>query len=325
MIKFAAFLFAIAAIAPAQSARVLKRGDVKQVILNQPYNSGLQPMWSGRALLVLIVNESREPVVDVVTSDGLTEEVRFSMPEWGKLRLVSLWGGDDGEIVAAGSGPNDKGEGQSFVVRIGADRTKRTYIPVENLNIYAMTVGPSGVIWAIGSAKDKETDQRRNNVLTRFSPTGKVLTSKMLKFPSNPYGVDDVTNPSQMRASADRVAWLTSRNDYIEFATDGSEMLRIAGPGGLESDGRWAEVFDISAANTVLISKLAKQERNKPPTLEIWTLDRIKRTWILSEPAEGAFPTTTSIYGFDGDTIMTSGFDRTLGRVFVRYTLSETK
>ncbi len=81
MMKLAAFLFAIAAIAQAQSARVLKRGDVKQVILNQPYNSGIQPMWSGRALLVLIVNESREPVVNVVTSDGLTEELRFSMPE----------------------------------------------------------------------------------------------------------------------------------------------------------------------------------------------------------------------------------------------------
>ncbi len=181
------------------------------------------------------------------------------------------------------------------------------------------------MIWAIGSAKDKETDQRRNNVLTRFSPTGKVLTSRMLKFPSNPYGVDDVANPSQMRASADRVAWLTSRNDYIEFGTDGSEMLRVAGPGGLEFDGRWGEAFDISAANTVLISTLAKPERNKPPTLNIWTLDRVKARWIQSEPAEGAFPTTTSIYGFDGDTLMTSGFDRTLGRVFVRYALSEAK
>jgi hypothetical protein len=35
-----------------------------------------------------------------------------------------------------------------------------------------MTVGPSGVIWAVGSGKNLEDDTKHNNILTRFSPTG---------------------------------------------------------------------------------------------------------------------------------------------------------
>jgi hypothetical protein len=308
--------------ASAQSARFLTRGEVKQVILPQPYHG--QPIWSGRALLAMIVNESREPVVNVVTADGLTEEVCFSMPEWGKLSVVSLWGGDDGEIVAAGSGANENAEPQSFIVRIGPDRVKRTYIPVENLTIRAMTVGPSGVIWAVGRGTDQETAKTHDNILTRFSPDGKVLAATMLKFPPDRYGIEDVASPSQLRASADRVAWLTSRNDYIEFDTNGTQMTRIEGPGGSSASDRRGETFAVSAANTALISKL-HSIRNKPPKLEIWTLDRVEQEWFLSESADGAFPFGTNIYGFDGETLMTSGVDRQLGQLLVRYGLSETK
>jgi hypothetical protein len=49
----------------------------------------------------------------------------------------------------------------------------------------------------------------------------------------------------------------------------------------------------------------------------------VRRSWFLSESASGAFPTSTSIYGFDGETLMTSGVDRHLGQLLVRYALSE--
>ena len=57
-------------------------------------------------------------------------------------RVVSLWGGEDSEIVAGGYGVTDQIELKGFVVRIARDRTQRTIIPVENLSIQAMTVGP---------------------------------------------------------------------------------------------------------------------------------------------------------------------------------------
>jgi hypothetical protein len=304
-----------------QSARVLTRGETKQIVLNKPYSPNIRippPIWSGRALLGVIVNETREPVLNVIGSDGRPEEVRFSMPDWPRLTVVSLWGGDDGEIVAAGTGATDKNEPGSFIVRIGADRAKRTYIPVENLSINVMTVGPSGVIWAIGSGKDKETDAVRT-ILARLSPTGKVLTSTMLNLP-----VWDAS-PSQMRASADRVAWLTSRNDYFEFATDGTTKTQVRGPQAPAGGHVSNRIMAISAANTVLISATVEGHAGKRPAVNFWMFDRVKQSWSLSESAVDPFPPGTSVYGFDGDALITSGFERQLGNLLVRYTLSETK
>jgi hypothetical protein len=322
----AAILALLAAgLASAQSARVLTRGDVTQVTLSMPVpgHPVVPPIWSGRALLNLIVNETRTPVIHSITADGLTEEVRFSIPDWARLTVVSLWGGDDGEIVAGGFGINDKMELQGFVVRLARDRTQQTNIPVENLAIQAMTVGPSGVIWALGSGKDQETGDFHRNILTRLSPTGKVLASTILDSPGKPsYTVAFATC---MRPSSDRVAWLTSGNDYVEFGTDGTEMTHISGPVSAPND-MYGTAFALSAANTALISKVVRGKKVKDPTtLKIWTLDRVQQSWFLSESASGEFPASTSIYGFNGDTLMTSGSDRQRGPLLVRYTLSETK
>jgi hypothetical protein len=317
-------------LASAQSARVLTRGEVTQIVLAMPVpdHPVVPPIWSGHALLNLIVNETRTPVIDSITADGLTEEVRFSIPDWTRITVAGLWGGEDGEIVAGGFGVTGQIELKGFVVRIARDRTQQTVIPVENLLIRAMTVGPSGVIWAMGSGKDQETGDVHQNILTRLSPTGKVLSSTMLDLPGKPSYT--VARPTSMRASTDRVAWVTERNDYVEFGTDGTEMTHIAGPPKSPNDmynTMFGTAFALSYANTALISKVvtSKAVRGKKPsnptTLQIWTLDRVKQNWFLSESANGAFPTSTSIFGFDGETLVTSEG----GHQLVRYALSETK
>jgi hypothetical protein len=311
--------------ASAQSARVLTRGDVKQIVLPQPNPNqpNIPPIWSVHTLLVLMLNITPTPVINSVTADGVAEEVRFSIPDWTHLTVVSLWGGEDGEIVAGGHGVNDKFELEGFVVRIANDRTQRTIIPVENLSIQAMTVGPSGVIWALGDGKDQETGDSHRNILTRLSPTGKVLSSTMLDLAGKPSY--SVAFPTCMRPSSDRVAWLTSGNDYVEFGTDGTEMTHVAGPVSAPND-MFGTAFALSYANTALISKVVRGKKPRDPsTLKIWTLDRVQQSWFLSESANGAFPQSTSIYGFDGETLMTSGVDRQLGQLLVRYALSETK
>jgi hypothetical protein len=314
-----------AGLASAQSARVLTRGEATQIVLSAPVpgHPGVPRVWSGHALLNLIVNETRTPVIDSITADGLTEEVRFSIPDWPSLTLVSLWGGEDGEIVAGGYGVNDRFERQGFVVRIARNRTQQTNIPVENLAIQAMTVGPSGVIWALGSGKDQETGDPHRNILTRLSPTGKVLSSTILDVPGKPSYT--VAYPTGMRPSSDRVGWLTLGNDYVEFGTDGTEMTHVAGPASAPND-MYGTAFALSYANTALISKVVRGKKPKDPsTLKIWTLDRVHQSWFLSESANGDFPPLTSIFGFDGETLMTSGSDRQRGQLLVRYALSETK
>src|SRR5262249_49082128 len=58
---------------------------------------------------------------------------------------------------------------------------------------------------------------------------------------------------------------------------------------------------------------------------KIWSLDRLKHTWFLSEDIRGAFPPLTRVYGFNGEDLMTSGFDTNLGDLLVRYTLSDAR
>jgi hypothetical protein len=320
MMKFIALLLIVGAIAPAQSAHVLTRGDVKQIIIpaSRPIDiAPVPPIWSGGALLSVVVNDTPEPVLNVTHSDGRNEEVRFRSPDWTNFVVVSLTGREDGEIVAGGYG--DRTEGKSgFVVRIGKNRAS-TVIAVDAISIRVMTVGPGEVIWAVGTGKDKEKDEFHHNILVRLSPTGKLLSSTMLEFPRDS---TDRASRSQMRASSDRIAWLTARNDYIEYSSSGSELTHIAGPEGNSlSPGALA----FSEGNTVLIGKTTNPTRTQPSKLVIHSLDRAKQSWFVSEVVGAAIAGGTNLYGFDGPTLMTSGRDRTLGQVLVRYTLSETK
>ncbi len=322
MMRLFALLVAIAGVGSGQSARVLTRGDATQIIIpaTKPSSraSPVPPVWSGGALLSVIVNATPEPVLNVTHADGRNEEIRFRFPDWIDLVIVGLTGREDGEIVAGGWGDKIDGSRSGFVVRIGKNRAS-TLIPVDAILIGVMTVGPGEVIWAAGSGKDKETDEFHNNILVRLSPDGKLLSSAILEFPGDPSGR---AFGSQMRASSDRIAWLTSRNDYIEYSSSGSELTHVAGP---EADNEFGQALALSEANTVLIGKTTKGTRAQPPRVNVYSLDRIKQEWFLSEMAGAPIPGGTSIFGFDGPTLMTGGRDRTLGQVLVRYALSETK
>jgi hypothetical protein len=322
MMKLIALLLAITVIGSGQSARVLTRGEATQIIIPAPKPrlgiSLVPPVWSGGALLSVIVNDTPQPALNVTHADGRNEEVRFRFPDWTNFVVVGLTGREDGEIVTGGFGDKTDGRRSGFVVRIGKNRAS-TLIPVDAILIGVMTVGPGEVIWAVGSGHDKETDEVHNNIPVRLSPAGKLLSSTILEFPGDPSGR---AFGSQMRASSDRIAWLTTRNDYIEYSSSGSELTHVAGP---EADNEFGQALALSEANTVMIGKTTKPTRAHPNRVNIYSLDRIKQEWFLSEMAGAPIPAGTSVYGFDGPTLMTGGRDRTLGQVLVRYTLSETK
>jgi len=262
----------------------------------------------------MILSDAPSPIINSTTPDGVNEEVRFSVAGLYGLRVTGLWGSENGEIVAAGNTADDPRHGPSFIARIGRDRNDVAGYIVKEIAIAAMTVGPGGVIWAVGASRDKETGDLYPNVLCRFSPDGKLLASRVLDLPP------PSKFPSQLQASSDRVVWLTNANRYLEFGTDGFDMLNIAGPGGGKSAGKLA----ITQANTVVISRQVFATRKEPGHTDIWTLNRISEKWEKSEAAGESFPLENMIYGFDGNTLMTSGRD-VRGQLLVRYTLSETK
>ena len=249
------------------------------------------------------------------------------MPGWGLLTLTSVWGSDQGQLILAGNGQDDTGESTGFLGWIGRDRTDRHIAKVPGYVLNVMTVGPRGMIWAVRSNREEPPG---SNILLRFSPDGKLLTSTYLSVRRGgalrkdkpPLGGRDVAFNSRLRASLDRVAWLTTRNEYIEFDSTGSVTLQLNGP-STERYGWMHDTLAISAANTVLIS--TRHWRDNQAVQDFWSLDRLKQRWFHSEAAEATFPSNTQVYGFDGEDLMTSGHKPQLGQLLVRYRLSETK
>jgi hypothetical protein len=324
------FIFA-AGVAFGQSARVLTRESETPFILKLAAHSAPRPLWSGRALLAAEIPESRELVLEASTSDGRSEEVRFSDPDWGLLRVASLWGGEDGRIVLAGTGQTEPGVNSSFIGWISADRRERKIVKVEDYTIQVMTVGPSGVIWALGRKPAHAPERPGLNVLLRFSPDGKLLTATYAKargvgtmVDGVPVSSQDVSGGSSLRASADRVAWLTAKDEYIEFDSSGTEITRLNGPQPAETWDLRDQAFSVSPANTVVIS-MPHSRRSGKATLDVWMLDRVANEWVKSEPAEGSFPPGTRIYGFNDSDLMTSGHSPQTGSLLVRYRLSESR
>jgi len=310
----------------SQSARVLTRESETPFLLKLAGLNPPNPLWSGRALLTTLIPESRELVIFATTADGRGEEVRFSDPDWGLLSVTALWSGEDGRIVLAGRGQTEPGEWCGFLGWISANRQDRKIIKVEGYSPQAMTVGPGGVIWAVAN----KTKPSVSNILLRFSPDGKLLTSTYLTIRGMgplkdgvPTSSVNVAARTFMCASADRVGWLTRQNQYLEYDSSGTEITRLDGPKPGSPRDQQDQTLSISAANTVLISMPHNQGSGWPVRRELWSLDRVALKWGLSEPAEGAFPPNTRIYGFDGQDLMTSGFNRQLGTILVRYRLSE--
>jgi hypothetical protein len=327
-----ASLALVAVIASGQSARVLTRESETPFILKLGGLAPPRPIWSGRALLATEIPESRELVLEASTSDGRSEEVRFSDHDWGLLRVAGLWGGEDGRIVLAGTGQTEPGVNSSFIGWISADRRERKIVKVEGYGIQVMTVGPGGAIWALAVKYAHPPDRAGLNVLLRFSPDGKLLTSTYVTargvgplVDGVPAGSADVSSRSSLRASTDRVAWLTAKNEYIEFDSSGSEITRLDGPMPAEDRDLWDQALSISPANTALISMPHSGKTSKDRFVEVWTLDRVANQWFKSDPAEGSFPWGTRIYGFHDSDLMTSGVSRQLGTLLVRYRLSESR
>jgi hypothetical protein len=165
----------------------------------------------------------------------------------------------------------------------------------------------------------------------RFSPDGKLLTSTYTTVrgvgplkDGVPMGSIDVASDSALLATTDRVAWLTTQNQYLEYDPTGAEITRLDGPKA-DLRQRFGQTLSISPANTALISMPHSGRTTQTRYQELWTLDRVASQWFKSELFDGVLPSGTMIWGFDDADLIASGFSRQLGSLLVRYRLSESR
>jgi hypothetical protein len=107
------------------------------------------------------------------------------------------------------------------------------------------------------------------------------------------------TDGSHLAASSDRVGWLTSAGEYIEYSPQGVELDRFDGLPGVENEGLRITGLALSPKNALVVGLHGGQPQKN--LSQVWALDRRAGTW------QPALPETTdwaSVAGFDGERLV---------------------
>ena len=125
---------------------------------------------------------------------------------------------------------------------------------------------------------------------TRLRVKGKLLSG------DNPARIRDASEYSVLRATRDRIGWLTNAYEYIEFSPDGQETGRYP---ALECGGRAAFAYLALSERNVAIAAVGYC---KPPGY--WILNREIRQWerlgsVAADPLDWNTP-----LGFDSDALV---------------------
>ncbi len=262
------------------------------------------PQWSGKLLLQKQDDRTKSPLIDAVSLDGVRERIPFELPDAGLVQIDCMSGGADGSILVGGVALSTDSRGALFLAWISPDRKRRTVIRTEPFRSMAVTVAADGTIWAAGLKWDNVNRVNiAQNVLQRYDVSGKLLTSVLVPaakafVPS----LGDATMGSYLLASADRVGWLTSGLQYIEYSLDGQEIGRFDGPPGV-SLGR--PYVALSKDNHLVMGPVrsAANAAGKPQVLE---LDRRGRTWAPVSMPDQVKGSVSYVRCFDGTTLVTA-------------------
>lgn len=260
------------------------------------------PFLSAGAILLVEHNPSDAPVLTLFGPNGAQERIPLAIQGAHRLTIHGVTSGGDGTVAAAGSALSNEGAGKNFLLRIEPDRKQQAVKWVTPGAPGAIVLPPDGTMWTIGPALDVAGGWRQN-VLQRFDRDGRELDSRVLKARGQAlHGEDpsvdkprDATVFSSLRASKDRVGWMTNGNEYIEFDLEGREVLRLAGPANESTSG----VLALSSDGEVMMTAIQK----KRPTY--WSLDRLDRRWVRTTLVGRDVPDPVALLlGFDGKTLV---------------------
>lgn len=266
-------------------------------------------IWDGHALIGVEKNRTSAPIVWTLDGSSRKDETRFPIPDAAAVNISSFAGAPDGRIALAGFTMSD---GKGFIGIIPFGRGDNVIIRPEGYRPAVITIAADGVIWTIGIQKDLEVPNKTwFNVLKRFSPSGKLLSSEALKVFGAPNDPIDAATGSVLRSSRDRVGWLTSKSQYLEFDLIGMGTNRFPGPAmGKDYPG----VVNVALGDDFEVVVGASNQR------KIWTLDRVKGVW---NPArfEGEPLGYGMVYGFEGDQLVMGGMSKDRGFLLVRFSV----
>jgi len=312
MRRFGLFtLFALAGTAVAQIQGPLMLKDEQTEILPIGQVNLVNPSWSGGGILGVEKNRTYQPIIWTIDRSGTKEEVTFSTPGRESLDLLALGRSSDGTIALGGYMMGSDWHG--FLGIIPPDRGKPIIVQTWPYAPRALVIAPDGVIWTVGWYVDLDKNERAYNILKRFDKSGTVLSSIAMKVKGGPAGGPDASDRSTLRASADRVGWLTTGPEYIEFTPGGKEVSRFEQPPWGSPRELWKTMAFHD--NDVLAATWQAEGGS------MWTLDRMKRKWIPLHLAPEAVR-GQMVLGMDGEELVTSVWSSGLCRI-ARYAIPQ--
>ncbi|MBI1788858.1 MAG: hypothetical protein HYR60_15065 [Acidobacteria bacterium] len=284
---------------------IVPDGDPLPIFL-QP-QALLTARWAWGRLVGVEENESNEPLLYAIRSDEPPERIRFAIPGSGFTRVYDVAAGPDGTVALSGSAYSADGKAGTFVAWIAPDRKSQTvsrtwpYVP------FKLTLAADGSIWTVGWILPPPgiNAGSQNNVLKRFDKTGRERSTFTLRARPRPDSRDAVMS-SELRASGDRIGWLTNGMEYIELSLGGRELDRFEAP----AVPRPSDVLSLalSVDNEVVIGTVGGGKWN------IWALDRERRAWIPSSVSGSEEPALGRLRGFDGPSLVADFVDLRLIR-----------
>jgi len=257
--------------------------------------------WSGALLVGYQDSPSDSPLISAVDRSEKYDRISLQIPGASTISVASVGGGFDGSLVAGGNVIDGNRHRAGFIAWYSSDREQQNLIRTEPFAVEAVAIDARGVIWAAGDTEDGETGKSAGSILRRYDVFGRMLSSFQLRNADGTLsGWCDMS--SRLMASKDRVGWLTSRTEYVEFSLDGAIRDRFEGPSttfpwkGIQYLLGWA----LSQNNDVIVQKLFMGESRT----EVVALDRGKRAWVavtlpVRTPGEGQ-----RVLGFDGATLV---------------------
>jgi hypothetical protein len=291
----------------AQSRRTLVASG-EAVSVSQP-GFPANARWDGQALVGIEQNSSSEPVLYRIDREGRSERIRFSIPDAGHIFLEGVSAGPNNKVAVIGVAYAADGRAATFVARIARDQNERmiqTLIRVWPYCPKVVTVAPDDTIWTAGYVLNEGGYISEGNVLMHFDRAGQILNTTSVQTKSRLAG--DAASGSQLRASRDRVMWLTNQNNYIEFSQNGDRLLQIPGPPltGDHQIENWG--LAVGEDGRVAVGAPARSKR-----FDVWGLDRAKQSWFSIEVPR-AKPPGAILLGFDKEDLVVVEGQRTLRR-----------
>lgn len=251
--------------------------------------------WEGDALTGIEQNGRREPILYRIDRQGRRERIPFAIPDASHIWIEEASSGPGGALGVVGVAYTSDGKGGTFVARVTAGQQVEMITQVWPYCPKVLTFTADNTIWTAGYVLNEAGLIAEGNVLRQFDKSGRVLRSIAVRADSNFPG--NGASLSFLRASRQRVAWLTNKSEYIEFLMDGSEVFRISGPPLRREHQSIGWGLAVSEAGDVVMGATTRLGR-----LDLWSLDRKDRAWrpiLIADPGPAS-----RLLGFDEDALV---------------------